>query len=716
MYYSNVYLPYLIPYFNPEFFAPLFLTGGRQRNQSQLPLSSLRNRTSSSVQIQHSQLLSSSLLNNLNLLVSSQFENNNNNSDSNNPNCRLIDDDIVDICDDFNADHVDTAADLNQKLKLSDSCLIGNLDHPTSANRLSSSYLDLNLHNSTSGGGSSTRNRQFDLDFNSIRSHQHLNQRSQSPPNSLWIPTGTTDTSSTVGGHLNSAVKTAAAASSVAAAAAAAAALAGSTVSNSEFLSSRSESAKYNGDNLAASTSISPTTSALLIAADLNNCATADSNPLLREFLSRESSICLESAEVQAAAAETCTSVNPVSTLLTPAGTHYGVEEAVLGSEDPIAAAIDLLEPPNLPQPEQPSPMRHYSPLYHSSGHSATSASLHHRSASLLPTEAQITASSGIQPGHSSPYSDHLLNQLSISSLQRPQFTRSQSVPEQHHYLDSADEELLLEAAAATLDDPLPITPSVVLNQPLINPSYLNQPSRASSRASQHQPIQFHPTHRPLSLSSDWLPTSRRSATAQDLNHLGLLQSDLQRASQKTRRLTSGLSSSRHRTTRTSPPLTLGRTLELVTGSAEQEQNRHRSRTAYAAAAALANELAAKATKVKKRGKIRIDSEEWRLQHAHLLSDPTLFPSGLGIEQDAWMSVEDVRSGRWARWDALVKQESQETRDSGIETGSCFTSSEDSTRGSASDPLHHYYHKKVVGSIPCTSMSLVTKSLILLYL
>ena len=638
--------------------------------------------------------------------MSSQFENNNNNSDSNNPNCRLIDDDIVDICDDFNADHVDTAADLNQKLKLSDSCLIGNLDHPTSANRLSSSYLDLNLHNSTSGGGSSTRNRQFDLDFNSI---QHLNQRSQSPPDSLWIPSGTTDTSSTVGGgHLNTAVKTAAAA------AAAAAALAGSTVSNSEFLSSRSESAKYNGDNLAASTSISPTTSALLIAADLNNCATADSNPLLREFLSREPSI---SAEVQAAAAETCASVNPVSTLLTPpAGTHYGVEEAVLGSEDPIAAAIDLLEPlPNLPQPEQPSPMRHYSPLYHSSGHSATSASLHHRSASLLPTEAQITASSGIQQAgqHSSPYSDHLLNQLSIN---RPQFTRSQSVPEQHqHYLDSADEELLLEAAAATLDDPLPITPSVVLNQPLLNPSYLNQPSRASSRASQHQPIQFHPTHRPLSLSSDWLPTSRRSATAQDsLNHLGLLQSDLQRASQKTRRLTSGLSS-RHRTTRTSPPLTLGRTLELVTGSAEQEQNRHRSRTAYAAAAALANELAAKATKVKKRGKIRIDSEEWRLQHAHLLSDPTLFPSGLGIEQDAWMSVEDVRSGRWARWDALVKQESQETRDSGIETGSCFTSSEDSTRGSASDPLHHYYHKKVVGSIPCTSMSLVTKSLILLY-
>ena len=82
--------------------------------------------------------------------MSSQFENNNNNSDSNNPNCRLIDDDIVDICDDFNADHVDTAADLNQKLKLSDSCLIGNLDHPTSANRLSSSYLDLNLHNVSS--------------------------------------------------------------------------------------------------------------------------------------------------------------------------------------------------------------------------------------------------------------------------------------------------------------------------------------------------------------------------------------------------------------------------------------------------------------------------------------------------------------------------------------------------------------------------------------
>ena len=84
-----------------------------------------------------------------------------------------------------------------------------------------------------------------------------------------------------------------------------------------------------------------------------------------------------------------------------------------------------------------------------------------------------------------------------------------------------------------------------------------------------------------------------------------------------------------------------------------------------------------------------------------MLNDPTLFPSGLGIEQDAWMSVEDVRTGRWARWDALVKQESQETRDSGIETGSCFTSSEDSHRGSASEHLNHYhggsYHKKVVG-------------------
>ncbi len=80
------------------------------------------------------------------------------------------------------------------------------------------------------------------------------------------------------------------------------------------------------------------------------------------------------------------------------------------------------------------------------------------------------------------------------------------------------------------------------------------------------------------------------------------------------------------------------------------------------------------------------------------------------------MTVEDVRSGRWARWDAL-RQESQEstTRDSGIETGSCFTSSEDSNRGDhigkkVERPLSHapkslVNEKSDLGLIKLTSAS-----------
>ena len=65
-------------------------------------------------------------------------------------------------------------------------------------------------------------------------------------------------------------------------------------------------------------------------------------------------------------------------------------------------------------------------------------------------------------------------------------------------------------------------------------------------------------------------------------------------------------------------------------------------------------------------------------------------------EEQPWMTIEDVRSGRWARWDAL-RQESQEsqTRDSGIETGSCFTSSEDSNRGGGGGGDHVGHSKKV---------------------
>ena len=69
-------------------------------------------------------------------------------------------------------------------------------------------------------------------------------------------------------------------------------------------------------------------------------------------------------------------------------------------------------------------------------------------------------------------------------------------------------------------------------------------------------------------------------------------------------------------------------------------------------------------------------------------------------DEDAWMTVDDVRSGRWARWDTQ-RQESQDsqTRDSGIETGSCFTSSEDSNRGGIVGD--HYHSKKVYTSTKC---------------
>ena len=68
----------------------------------------------------------------------------------------------------------------------------------------------------------------------------------------------------------------------------------------------------------------------------------------------------------------------------------------------------------------------------------------------------------------------------------------------------------------------------------------------------------------------------------------------------------------------------------------------------------------------------------------------------LAYEDDSWMTVEDVRSGRWARWEVL-RQESQDsqTRDSGIETASCFTSSEDSNRGGTIQHDGLYFSKKV---------------------
>lgn len=133
-----------------------------------------------------------------------------------------------------------------------------------------------------------------------------------------------------------------------------------------------------------------------------------------------------------------------------------------------------------------------------------------------------------------------------------------------------------------------------------------------------------------------------------------------------------------------SPPLTLGRSLQLVTENFGRYSDRDRRKKT-----------------------VRFNSEDWHRQAAlygrsalppylpnaytslgatGLVDDPYSF-----LEDDSWMSLEDVRSGRWARWDAL-RQESQDSlaRDSGVESGSCFTSSEDSNRGG-----EFYLSKKV---------------------
>ncbi len=104
-------------------------------------------------------------------------------------------------------------------------------------------------------------------------------------------------------------------------------------------------------------------------------------------------------------------------------------------------------------------------------------------------------------------------------------------------------------------------------------------------------------------------------------------------------------------------PLTLGRSLQLVTSGGG---------AGLAAAEAVPSFHRRKKT-------VRFNSEDWG--NGGNLDD-------CDYEHDLWMTEEDVRSGRWHRWDSL-RQESQEsqTRDSGIETGSCFTSSEDSNRG-----------------------------------
>ena len=399
-----------------------------------------------------------------------------------------------------------------------------------------------------------------------------------------------------------------------------------------------------------------------------------------------------------------------------PTPTHYGVETDL--RED----IIDTLSP------LEPSPMRH-SPLFHSSGQSGisrqafTSSSYidHTTNPLLVPHFSSSTSTAG----------------LFTNSGARPPFTRSQSVPEQSTLPsaidlihDSEQEELLLEAAANTLDEPLP--PILGLNyhppaattvvtdfqRPLSRQSYLRSRAERLSaapfstslpdsrgvpavgpvfRSTTGTPFLTRPLSRQSRLShSSELPTTANSAAVQD--RLSLLYAEIEAASAASRRLTAGNGVRNARIPRIpiEPPLSIGRSLQLVTDAAS-------ARHAQLARAEqqLSNSLQ-RAKHISNKS-VRFNAEEWNRRHRHLLQDPSLFPSGLGIEEDAWMSVEDVQTGRWARWDALVKQESQDsqTRDSGIETGSCFTSSES---GSATDHLHlnhHYYqsHQKKVWSL-----------------
>ena len=160
-----------------------------------------------------------------------------------------------------------------------------------------------------------------------------------------------------------------------------------------------------------------------------------------------------------------------------------------------------------------------------------------------------------------------------------------------------------------------------------------------------------------------------------------------------------GASSSFGGTLSSRSPLTLGRSLQLVT-----------SGTSASAAAAAASAAAAgipgdpnDPSSFRRKKTVRFNSlDSWGHNAAPGGTAASAAAGNPGVaasapydcdyeDSELWMTIEDVRSGRWARWDSL-RQESQEsqTRDSGIETGSCFTSSEDSNRGD-------HINKKVKG-------------------
>lgn len=187
---------------------------------------------------------------------------------------------------------------------------------------------------------------------------------------------------------------------------------------------------------------------------------------------------------------------------------------------------------------------------------------------------------------------------------------------------------------------------------------------------------------RQFSLSSDFNQTSRYGNPY--LSHVRdpLMRLDRDPLSH------SAVSSTSSATSRS--PLTLGRSLQLVTSTSSVTGDDFCSDDFLHGGGGSTNSADYFGQRRKKT--VRFNSEEWGNGSAAAVAAAAAAASlnlGCDIDEDLWMTVDDVRSGRWARWDAL-RQESQEsqTRDSGIETGSCFTSSEDSNRGDLS-------HKKV---------------------
>ena len=294
-------------------------------------------------------------------------------------------------------------------------------------------------------------------------------------------------------------------------------------------------------------------------------------------------------------------------------------------------------------------------------------------------------------------------------------FSRSSSVPEQ--YLDPlcSNDNLLktdYHSPYSGLADQDPLSWKSLLSAS--SGAYSNSSYPSSSLSARRQRLSR--LGRQLSLSSE-LPTSEfRPASGRVFE--GHLEGNSLRSAPRNVPSSARLNDAHHSTSVTnsasllsrSSPLTLGRSLQLVTenfGSA-----------AY-------NTAGDRSTRAGSKKTVRFNSEEWERSAAtslhpfsYLNTSSTQLSSlpasssrnllsvngsdyqrsrfltdfDVLVDEDAWMTVEDVRSGRWARWEAL-RQESQDsqTRDSGIETGSCFTSSEDSNRGGTD----HYFSKKV---------------------